>query len=221
MPTNDAQERMENTTLREAATGAVVGFLVAACFLAVLGTIHAKLPFRIPCPWAALPVFPVLAGGGAAVAARIGRRTPLVAETARFLLVGVLNTLVDLGILDLLMLATGHMEGAWFTLFKALSFLAAVVNSYLWNKHWTFGRRRTRRRTPGEFLVFFAVSAAGFALNVGTASLLVNVVGPRFGLGRELWANACAAAAAVMTIGWNFTGYKLVVFKSRSRLAGG
>ena len=128
-------------------------------------------------------------------------------QAVKFVIVGILNTAVDFAVLNLLMLATGIVAGLGFSLFKALSFLVAVINSYFWNKHWTFQSERE------VFLQFLAVSAIGFFLNVGTASFLVNSVGPQFGLTEQLWANAGAAAGTLVVMTWNFLGYKFVVFK--------
>ena len=128
-------------------------------------------------------------------------------QIAKFILIGGFNTLIDLGVLNILIFATGITSGLGFSLFKGTSFLVAVSNSYFWNKRWTF------RSKKDVFLQFFTVSAVGFVLNVGTASFVVNVITPQFELSEQLWANIGAITGTLVVMTWNFLGYKFVVFK--------
>ncbi|MDZ4231224.1 MAG: GtrA family protein [Patescibacteria group bacterium] len=134
-------------------------------------------------------------------------------QIAKFIVVGGLNTVLDFAVLNLLITLTGIAVGGGFSLFKALSFSVAVINSYFWNKHWTFeakGKSRT------EFIEFLLVSIVGVGINVGLASALVNFIDPLFGLGVVVWANLAALAATFLTLVWNFLGYKLLVFRKRT-----
>ena len=128
-------------------------------------------------------------------------------QIAKFILIGGFNTLIDLGVLNILIFATGITSGLGFSLFKGTSFLVAVSNSYFWNKRWTF------RSKKDVFFQFFTVSAVGFVLNVGTASFVVNVITPQFELSEQLWANIGAITGTLVVMTWNFLGYKFVVFK--------
>jgi putative flippase GtrA len=85
-----------------------------------------------------------------------------------------------------------------------------VVNSYFLNKFWTF------KSASGRFPRFFIISLIGFGINVGIASLLVNIIGNPFaflGVSDVIWANIGAIAATLCTMTWNFIGYKFIVFK--------
>ncbi len=135
----------------------------------------------------------------------------LLKQGSKFLAVGIVNTLIDFGILNILILLTHIERGAWFSVFKALSFTVAVINSYFMNKFWTF--RAKEATTAKEFSQFLAVSIVGFFLNVGMASLVVNFVGPKFGVSLTLWANLGALLGTGITFVWNFIGYKFFVFK--------
>jgi putative flippase GtrA len=77
---------------------------------------------------AKLANFPVV---NAALAGR--NKMPLRSEVARFAFVGV-NTAVDLAVLNTL-IATSHRgrAGLVYSLFKAISFVVAVLNSYSMN----------------------------------------------------------------------------------------
>lgn len=134
-------------------------------------------------------------------------RSATLAQIIKFLTVGVSNTLVDLGILNVLIFVTGTASGLPFTIFKGISFLVAVTNSYFWNKRWTF---RSDRKV---FSQFFTIAFIGLGLNVGTASFVVNIIGPQFDLQERIWANVGALAGTLAVMTWNFTGYKFIVFK--------
>lgn len=129
----------------------------------------------------------------------------------KFAVVGVMNTLIDLGVLNGLILLTGMAVGWQFSVFKGISFIAAVINSYFFNKFWTFKSKKSVG--AGELLQFFAVSVGGFVVNVGTASLVVNVIGPLWGISPTLWANVGAISAIAFSMAWNFIGYKFLVFR--------
>jgi putative flippase GtrA len=147
------------------------------------------------------------------VVSLLAGRIPIVLQIAKFSAVGGLNTLLDLGVLNGLIFLAGSSTatGAWYSIFKSISFIVANINSYFWNKYWTFGF------APGvnvrEFSQFFAVSLAGFGINVAVASFVVNVITPLGGASPERWANIGALIATIVALIWNFLGYKFIVFK--------
>jgi len=131
----------------------------------------------------------------------------------KFLVVGLLNTGVDFGILNLLMFLTGISSGLGYSVFKAISFICAVINSYVWNKRWTFQKGGKLERK--EFSKFLIISLISFGVNVGTASLLVNFVEPIGNISPYFWANISALVAAGFTTLINFFGYKYLVFRDK------
>ncbi len=145
------------------------------------------------------------------IASLIGRRIPVAFQFAKFGAVGAFNTFLDWGILNFLIALTGIAAGGGYSLFKGVSFIVANASSYLWNKHWTFGSRESA--TAQELGKFFGVSLIGFLINIGLASFIVNGLGPRAGLSPERWANVGAMVATVVSLLWNFIGYKLWVFR--------
>ena len=132
----------------------------------------------------------------------------------KFLLVGVLNTGIDFGVLNLLMFSTGITSGIYYSVFKAISFICSVTNSYIWNKRWTFKKGKSLEKK--EFSKFFIISLMSFGVNIGVASILVNIIGPVGGVSSYIWANISALAAAGFTTLINFFGYKYLVFKDKS-----
>lgn len=132
-------------------------------------------------------------------------------QFVKFVALGFLNTAIDFGILNFLIYITGAASGSSFVLFKAASFAAANINSYIWNRYWVFSSER--KEVGKEYLQFLAISVASLAINVGLSSLVVNVIGARFGLSPEIWANVGAATGSAASLFWNFIGYKFIVFK--------
>ncbi len=159
-----------------------------------------------------LTILPTLAICGICVASFLGKKILSIFQFAKYFLAGTLNTFIDLGVLSLLMAIFGVSAGLHYSIFKAISFTFAVVNSYFWNKLWTFEKKETKVSSK-EFSQFYLVTGVGFLMNVGIASLVVNVVNPQFGMSKELWAMTGGIVAAVSVCAWNFLGYKLIVFK--------
>jgi len=141
----------------------------------------------------------------------ISRYIPVIFQFVKFGIVGGLNAMIDLGVLNFLIYLTGIATGIWYSGFKSFSFIIAVVNSYYWNKHWTFNSEN--KHSTFEFVEFFLVSLVGFSINVGVASLVVNFVGAPVGVSAGIWANVGAVAAALSALMWNFIGMKFFVFK--------
>ncbi len=147
----------------------------------------------------------------------VGRILPFVYQLAKFALVGGLNFLIDVGVLNLLILTTGIAEGFFASAFKAASFLVAVVSSFLWNKFWTF-RSLSVEHAGAEFGQFFVVSVTGLFINVGAFYLWNDVFGPQRGIDARAWASISAAGSSVFGLLWNFAGYKFLVFRKKAEV---
>jgi putative flippase GtrA len=146
-------------------------------------------------------------------------RGQLRTEAWRFIIVGVINTFVDLGVLNLLIQVTHTGEkGVHFMLIKTTSFMVAVMNSYFLNRSWTFratGRQKSLVRSGSQFLI---VSLIGAVVNVGTASYVATFIVPLAGM-EKLWPSAAALVGTLGSFVWNFIGYKYIVFTSRGQAA--
>ena len=132
-------------------------------------------------------------------------------QFVRFGVVGASGTIIDFGILNVLISATGHASGVWFPLFKGISTLIALVNSYIWNRKWTF--KSNNGAKVAEFGKFFVASLVGLGINVGIASFIVNIIPRPVSFSPQLWANVGAASAISVSLIWNFSCYKFIVFK--------
>lgn len=138
----------------------------------------------------------------------------LLKQFLKFAAVGALNTGIDFAVLNLLMFSTGIYGGQWLIFFNSISFAAAVVNSYFWNKHWTFKKEGNgTEKAAGEFFQFLLISIVGLLLNSGIVYGIATFVHPLFGLSSALWANFAKVLATGIALIWNFIGYKFIVFK--------
>ena len=94
---------------------------------------------------------------------------PLRAQLVRFVLVGGLAALVDLGVYQLLL----HLD-VWAPLAKGVSFVLGTTTAYLLNRRFTFASAGGGR---GRFLGFLLLYGSTFAVNVGVASLVLHLAG--------------------------------------------
>ena len=157
-------------------------------------------------------LFPIIAILGVWLADIIGKKIKVIFQIIKFVGVGSLNTFIDLGVLNLLMLTYSIEAGPLYSLFKGISFVCATTNSYFWNKFWTFGKKEGKVIKTKEFIQFFAIAIGGLIINVITASFIVNTIGPKLGMTANLWANVGGITAAFAAATWDFLGYKFLVF---------
>ena len=139
----------------------------------------------------------------------------LINQFSKFVVIGFMNTAIDFGVLNLLMWQTGIYKGRWIILLNIIAVSVAVINSYFWNKYWTFKAKQADE--PGEiakeFSQFIMVTLIGLAINSSIVFGVTTFIPPFFGLSSELWANLAKAAATGLSLIWNFIGYKFIVFK--------
>lgn len=160
-------------------------------------------------------VFPVFTLFVMTAGTFLGHRASVFYQLSKFALVGGLNFLIDLGVLNLLIAATGTATGFWVIIFKAISFLIAVISSFLWNKFWTFGSLGTDAASR-QFFGFLVVSTIGLLINDGSFATF-NAFGPG-SFDAKTWASISAALASGVGLIWNFIGYKFLVFKKESSI---
>jgi len=193
----------------------ILGEMVAVFLILISMNLERDIPMLdifIRSKWLIFVLIPALATLAVYGTFHLGRRRPVLFQFGKFITIGLSNTAIDFGILNLLIFLTDIERGYFYSLFKAISFMFAVTNSYLWNKFWAFENPNTQG-TGKEFFQFVAISGFGFGINVLVASFVVNVIGPVGAISPRLWANLGAFVAIVITVFWNFLGYKFIVFK--------
>ncbi len=197
----------------------IIGFCFAIFSIPILKNIN--LPFiHIDYFFIILMImfFSVFAVFALWIASIIGNWFPVVFQFAKFGAIGAFNTFLDWGILNFLIGITGIAVGINYSLYKGFSFLIATVSSYFWNKHWTFSTSQKTNEletsdSSSEVGKFITVSTIGLGINVGLASLVVAITTPLQIMSPEQLATAGAALATILSLIWNFVGYKLWVFK--------
>lgn len=173
--------------------------------LALKGGLFAIILYSLP---VVLPILAILCLWAAYL---IGRKYLTAYQFAKFLLVGALATVFDLGTLSFFIDIFSISAGIYFSLFKSISFIIATISKYFVDKFWAFEKKETNEM-GSEFMKFFVATLVGLVINVGTASLIV-AAGPKFGLPADSWAKVAGIAAVLITFAWNFTAYKFIVFK--------
>lgn len=195
------------------AIAALIGFFIgifAIPTLFNLGIRNAGALLGAPWVGMAAGLALVLAAGFAA------RYIAVAGQFGRFGIVGLLNTVVDFGILNLLSRTLGITAGIVIGGVNIPGFLVAVANSYFWNKLWVFRDRDKGESLLHDFPKFFAVTVGGSVINSGIIIVLTTYILPPGDFSAETWLNVAKGAATAATLFWNFAGYKFVVFRSKT-----
>lgn len=118
----------------------------------------------------------------------------------RYVIVGIVATAVDFGILTLLVEAAQlHYLAA-----NACGFTAGLVTNYLLSVWWVFSSRLASSRMA-EFLIFSAVGAVGLGISEGCMYLGVDIFGLDYRVAKVM--------SVVCTLVWNFTARKVLLFR--------
>ena len=218
---------MENTTgvritQKDYRYAVGAGLLIGLLFLPVLKAASPSLYGKLAL--AVIPLFVLATPLGLRIAFYLGQKIAIIYQIAKFGIIGVSNVLMDMGVLSMETLIFAnyfHKQPSmtligvvtFYSLYKAISFIIANTNSYLWNKHWTFDQGE-KKQTKSEFVQFFAVSIVGFLINVFVASVVFKMIlGSLGALSQAQLGLLGAAAGSIAALAWNFIGYKLWVFK--------
>jgi len=122
----------------------------------------------------------------------------------RFTLVGLLNTLVDFTLFNLLILLLASPAGAMLLVCNAAAFLAANLCSYFCNRSWTFATKASA--SLREYSAYFGISLVGLLLNSLALWLLTGGAAESL-----LQLNLAKAGATLVSMVWNFCGYRVLL----------
>jgi putative flippase GtrA len=126
----------------------------------------------------------------------------------RFAVVGIIGAVVDFGVMNLL---TGLFNFP-LVLAGTISFIAAILSNFFWNRYWTYPDSRTKP-VMQQLMIFAAVSVMGLAIRIPLLALLEPPIERLFsGLS---WAlpifdplfyadNLTLAIAVIVVMFWNF-----------------
>lgn len=134
-------------------------------------------------------------------------------QVARFIIIGILNTLVDFTVLNLLLYIFRDAGLEVYPFLKSVSFIAAVTNSYLFNKYWVFLAHS--KPTFNESGKFFATNIFGLFINSLFANFALGALLFVFAdsISKILIANLAALCGSVAVAVMNFLSYKHFVFR--------
>lgn len=153
----------------------------------------------------------------------IGPEKKIFGQISKFAVVGVLNTIIDLGIVNILILKFGFNP----VLSNIIGVSAALINSYILNKRWTF-EDRSDDKNATQFGVFVLLSLVGMAINTvvfiflfktwtlpgSIAYTIINFVKLNSIFGKEfVLLNFAKAFSLAFSMIWNFIAYKKWAFK--------
>ena len=139
----------------------------------------------------------------------------IIKEFAKFLTIGVINTFIDLVILNLLSFIFNISSGYEIIVLNVIALTCAIINSYFMNKNWTFKKRDNTFYK--EFTLFLLISIISGIINTAIVfygTTFFNV----YGVGEMVWLNLIKISASVVSASINFLGYKLIVFKKEKEL---
>ncbi len=125
----------------------------------------------------------------------------------KFALVGTLGMFVDLTILNVL----HGLVGLHLLVANSISFSAAVVSNFTWNRLWTFPETR-HRSVPAQLTQFAIVSVIGLVIN-NLILWKVYLVVTRF-LDAPWDYNLAKIVAIGVVLFWNFGANRLWTFRS-------
>jgi len=116
-----------------------------------------------------------------------------------FLLVGIVSSLVDIGLLYSLC----EFWGVWYIAAAAISYCTGIVVSYCLNKYLTF--HDLKKDYLQQFTTFAVISASCFLVNVCIIWLLVEYASLNY-LAAKVIATVCAFF-------WNYYGQSRITFR--------
>ena len=128
----------------------------------------------------------------------------VVRELVLFGLVGVIGFLVDSGVLYLLKSSMGLYYG------RLVSFICAVLTTWILNRHLTFSQRASGLSLIHEFSRYFGLMLGGGVVNYVTYALLVYFV--EFVASQPVWGVAAGSCAGMLV---NYLTARFLVFRGR------
>lgn len=134
----------------------------------------------------------------------------------RFCVVGGLNTCVDLLAFNVLIWLFPTTDSGLLVIFNSLAYLFGAVNSFCWNKLWTF---RQRSEASNDQIVRFAlVTGLGTICNDAFLWLATSVL-TSLSLTSVLWMNAAKIFAIGGSVAVSYVGMRFGVFTKKEEAA--
>src|SRR6476469_7763977 len=91
-------------------------------------------------------------------------KKPVILKILRFVAIGVINKELDFVILNFISKSLGITAGLQLGTINIVGFAAAMIQSYFWNRHWTFDAQQTADVLKNfvRLVIIGGIGAAGF-----------------------------------------------------------
>ena len=123
----------------------------------------------------------------------------------RFAIVGTFGAIVDFGSFNIMVGILG-ITAVWASV---LSFSAAIINNFVWNRYWTYPDSRSKK-TRWQITQFTIISIIGLAIRTPLFAFLDDRLSALIGLSNLpidaefLGHNMALAIAVIVVMFWNF-----------------
>ncbi len=161
--------------------------------------------------WTLFIIFPAAEYIGYVIASKLFSHMLFLKQLGRFGIVGLMNFSVDTGIATSLRRAYDiDPESRTMILVLLGATVVALINSYFWQRVWTFAEKAPP--TSKEFLIFVVVTLIGLGINTGVALVVIQLLAGNAGLNADRLVTISKIFATIVSLVWNFFGYKFIVF---------
>ncbi len=151
---------------------------------------------------------------GLKVAKEIAKMVPVILQIAKFAEIGVLNTAINFGVLNMASLITGVTAGLLVGGYNVPGTFLAASNSYFWNKLWVFKKAEDQGHLFKDVPKFALVTIIGLIANSVIIVAFTSYLSPMFGINPGAWLNIGKLIATIVGVLIDFLGYKYIVFKT-------
>ena len=137
----------------------------------------------------------------------------------RFILVGIINTLVGYGVMFGLWNLAGlhHWGDIGYWTASAANYIVGSIVSFFLNKHFTF---RNREKGMGVVVRFVINISVCYLLAYGLAKPAVNTLLGGIGLSQQLQGNLTMLVGSGLFVVLNYLGQRFFAFKTKSSRRG-
>jgi len=133
----------------------------------------------------------------------------LLVQLLRFCIVGGLNTFVDVLAFNLLVWGLPTHDSGLLVVYNSLAYLIGAVNSFCWNKVWTFKQRSSA--TNDQLTRFALVTSLGIICNDAFLWLATTILNS-LSLNGFLWVNVAKISAIAGSVAVSYIGMRFSVF---------
>jgi len=131
-----------------------------------------------------------------------------------FVVVGLSNTTVDLGVFNLIYTLRPTANVNWLLVYNSVAVMLAIVNSYIWNTRWTF-QKGARHRGPAAWrqrALFVAQSLVNLLVNDIVVLFITPYLMAIHGLPPRLASNASKGVAMIVASLVSFVVMRFLIF---------